>query len=392
MKPLESIIVLEFSTMITASLASMMMAEQGARVIKVEPYEMGDPMRYLGAKKADISALFANCNRGKEALRIDLKTEEGQTIIRSMIADVDVVIHNFRPGVMDKLNLGSEALRAINPQLVYVAISGFGTEGPLRDVPAYDPIIQAHAGVAATQGRGDEPAFVRTLLCDKITGYTACQAVTAALFARERSGEGQHIDLSMIDSGLFFIFLDGFQNHTLLDDDHERAGLLIDILYEPWVTKDGSVTISASSFEKQSLFLKAIDMGELLEIERFSTFANQLRNLGEMRALVSARCAEITSDEMVAKLRAVDVPCAKCLTRDEVLAQEQLATTGTIDEFQHPVAGAIRRVLAPPKFGGERLEPGSGAPSHGQDSDQVLRSFGISEAEITALRDQEVVG
>ena len=195
MKPLESITVLEFSTMITASLASMMMAEQGARVIKVEPYEMGDPMRYLGAKKADISALFANCNRGKEALRIDLKTEEGQTIIRSTIADVDVVIHTFRPGVMDKLNLGSEALRAINPQLVYVAISGFGTEGPLRDVPAYDPIIQAHAGVAATQGRGDEPAFVRTLLCDKITGYTACQAVTAALFARERSGEGQHIDL-----------------------------------------------------------------------------------------------------------------------------------------------------------------------------------------------------
>ena len=223
MKPLESVTILEFSTMITASLASMMMAEQGARVIKVEPMEMGDPMRYIGARKADISALFANCNRGKESLRIDLKSAEGVETIKAMIPSVDVVIHNFRPGVMDKLGLGSECLRSINPKLIYTAISGFGTKGPLSGAPAYDPMIQAHAGVAAAQGRGDQPAFMRTLLCDKITGYTACQAVTSALFMRERVGEGQHLDLSMIDSGLFFIFLDGFQNDTLLSDDHERG-------------------------------------------------------------------------------------------------------------------------------------------------------------------------
>ena len=197
MKPLESITILEFSTMITASLASMMMGEQGARVIKVEPMAMGDPMRYIGARKADISALFANCNRGKESLRIDLKSEEGVRVIKEMIPSVDVVIHNFRPGVMDKLGLGSETLRGINSKLIYTAISGFGTEGPMSSTPAYDPIIQAHAGVAATQGKGDEPAFMRTLLCDKITGYTACQAVTSALFLRERTGVGQHIDLSL---------------------------------------------------------------------------------------------------------------------------------------------------------------------------------------------------
>ena len=141
MKPLESITILEFSTMITASLASMMMAEQGARVIKVEPMAMGDPMRYIGARKADISALFANCNRGKESLRIDLKSEEGVRVIKEMIPSVDVVIHNFRPGVMDKLGLGSETLRGINSKLIYTAISGFGTEGPMSSAPAYDPII-----------------------------------------------------------------------------------------------------------------------------------------------------------------------------------------------------------------------------------------------------------
>lgn len=391
MKPLESITILEFSTMITASLASMMMAEQGARVIKVEPMTMGDPMRYIGARKADISALFANCNRGKESLRIDLKSEEGVRVIKEIIPSVDVVIHNFRPGVMDKLGLGSETLRGINSKLVYTAISGFGTEGPMSSAPAYDPIIQAHAGVAATQGKADEPAFMRTLLCDKITGYTACQAVTSALFLRERTGVGQHIDLSMIDSGLFFIFLDGFQNHTLLSDDHERGGMLIDILYDPWVCSDGGVIISAGSYEMQKRFLTSIDMQHLLEDERFANFENQMRNIQVLKGLVSERCAELSCDDMVGRLREVDVPCAKVMTRDEVLAQEQLWANGTVDIYDHPIAGSSRRILAPPLFGGERLEPGSAAPTHGQHTRDVLESFGKSEAEIQKLSSAGIV-
>ena len=391
MKPLESITILEFSTMITASLASMMMAEQGARVIKVEPMTMGDPMRYIGARKADISALFANCNRGKESLRIDLKSEEGVRVIKEMIPSVDVVIHNFRPGVMDKLGLGSETLRGINSKLIYTAISGFGTEGPMSSAPAYDPIIQAHAGVAATQGKGDEPAFMRTLLCDKITGYTACQAVTSALFLRERTGVGQHIDLSMIDSGLFFIFLDGFQNHTLLSDDHERGGMLIDILYDPWVCSDGGVIISAGSYEMQKRFLTSIDMQHLLEDERFANFENQMRNIQVLKGLVSERCAKLSCDDMVGRLREVDVPCAKVMTRDEVLAQEQLSANGTVDIYDHPIAGSSRRILAPPLFGGERLEPGSGAPTHGQHTWGGLESFGMSEADIQKLSSAGIV-
>ena len=391
MKPLESVTILEFSTMITASLASMMMAEQGARVIKVEPMEMGDPMRYIGARKADISALFANCNRGKESLRIDLKSAEGVETIKAMIPSVDVVIHNFRPGVMDKLGLGSECLRSINPKLIYTAISGFGTKGPLSGAPAYDPMIQAHAGVAAAQGRGDQPAFMRTLLCDKITGYTACQAVTSALFMRERVGEGQHLDLSMIDSGLFFIFLDGFQNDTLLSDDHERGPLLIDILYDPWLCSDGSVIISLGSYEIQRRFLTAIDMSQLLEDPRFDSFENQIRNIRELKALVAPRCASLTCDDMVDRLRLADVPCAKVMTREEVLSQEQLAANGTVETYDHPVAGLSRRVLSPPLFGGERLEPGSGAPTHGQHTDSVLQSFGLSGERVQYLRNKAVI-
>ena len=391
MKPLESVTILEFSTMITASLASMMMAEQGARVIKVEPMEMGDPMRYIGARKADISELFANCNRGKESLRIDLKSAEGVETIKAMIPAVDVVIHNFRPGVMDKLGLGSECLRSINPKLIYTAISGFGTKGPLSGAPAYDPMIQAHAGVAAAQGRGDQPAFMRTLLCDKITGYTACQAVTSALFMRERVGEGQHLDLSMIDSGLFFIFLDGFQNDTLLSDDHERGPMLIDILYDPWLCSDGSVIISLGSYEIQRRFLTAIDMSQLLEDPRFDSFENQIRNIRELKALVAPRCASLTCDDMVDRLRLADVPCAKVMTREEVLSQEQLAANGTVEIYDHPVAGLSRRVLSPPLFGGDRLEPGSGAPTHGQHTDSVLQSFGLSGERVQYLRNKAII-
>ena len=320
MKPLEGITILEFSTMITAALASMMLAEQGARVIKVEPHDAGDPMRYIGARKGDISSLFAGCNRGKESLAIDLKSEAGQDAIRALIPQVDVVIHNFRPGTMETLNLGFDALKDINRRLVYMAISGFGTEGPLRRAPAYDPIIQAHSGMAATQGGDESPAFIRSLLCDKITAYTACQAVTSALFARERSGEGQLVDLSMLDAGLFFMFPDGFQNHALLDDDVIPGGLLIDILYDLTLTRDGGITVAAANQEMQGRMLNAIGLLHLLQDERFNTMAKLVENLHLFREEVAKKCLEYTSDELIALLREVEVPCAKCLSRDDVLA------------------------------------------------------------------------
>ena len=156
MKPFEGITVLEFSTMITASLAAMMLGEQGARVIKVEPTETGDPLRYIGAEKGGISSIFANCNRGKESIRLDLKSASGQAIIREMATDCDVVIHNFRPGVMNKHGLGTVDLRSLNPRLIYIAISGFGAKGPLRAAPADDPVIQAHSGMTAAQGGGGQ--------------------------------------------------------------------------------------------------------------------------------------------------------------------------------------------------------------------------------------------
>ena len=312
MQPLEGTQVLEFSTMITASLAAMMMGEQGASVIKVEPMELGDPMRYLGSSKGGISALFANCNRGKQSLSLDIKSAEARAVVEQLAAETDVLLCNYRPGVMDKLGLGSQHLRSLNPRLIYCAISGFGTEGPDRGAPAYDPIIQAQSGFAAVQGAGKAgPEFVRNLTCDKITAYTALQAVTAALLLREKTGEGQHIDLSMMDAGLFFLFPDGFMHRTLLDEDAEHNPPLSELLYELTVTKDGAVTLSAANQAQQVGLLAAIDQLHLLADERFNSMEKLVANIDEFREILRGEFLKHETDDLLQKLKENDVPAAK---------------------------------------------------------------------------------
>ncbi|MEZ5551932.1 MAG: CoA transferase [Pseudomonadales bacterium] len=390
MAPLEGITIIEFSTMITASLAAMMAAEQGARVIKIEPVETGDPMRGIGTSKAGMSGLFANCNRGKESVRLDLKDPRGQALAAQLSRDADVVIHNFRPGVMDGLGLGSDALRAANPRLIYVAITGFGTQGPLANAPAYDPVVQAHAGIAASQGR-ETPAFVRNLMCDKITAYTACQALTAALFQRERTDTGQHIDLSMLDSSLFFLFPDAFMNHTLLDEDAVFQPLLADLLYELTLTSDGAVTISASTPAQRMGVYRALGKEEMATDPRFSTLPELMKNMAEYRGLMAAAFAALDTETLLTRLADNDVPCARCLTKEEVLTDAQVAANGTLDETRHPHLGRIRRVRSPAKFGGDRLPAASDSPAHGEHTRRVLAAAGLESTEIDALTRAGVV-
>lgn len=391
MRPLEGITVVELSTMITASLAAMMAAEQGATVIKVEPLDQGDPMRYIGSGKGGDSGLFANCNRGKRAVSVDLKQPEGAEIVRRLASDADVLISNYRPGVLERLGLGSTALRDANPRLVYVAISGFGTDGPMASAPAYDPVIQAQAGIAAVQGT-DQPAFVRSLVCDKITAYTACQALTAALFERERTGRGQHVDLSMMDASLFFMFPDGFMNDTLLDDDVAHQPLLADLLYELTATRDGGITISAGTADQRAGVLRALGREDLAADPRFATMEALVANIDAYREELRSAFAVQETDAILERLRAEDVPCAKCLSREEVLAHPQLAANGSIDTAVHPRMGTLRRVRLPARFHGERLEPAGHSPAHGEHTREVLRELGYSDADIQRLAGGRVVG
>ncbi len=386
-QPLTGLTVIELSTMITASFAAMMLGEQGARVIKIEPTDMGDPMRYIGMQKGGQSALFAGCNRGKESIRVNLKSAAGQGIVRKLAESADVLLHNFRPGVMDGVNLGSETLRAANPKLIYAAVSGFGTKGPLSSAPAYDPIVQAQAGITAVQGQGDNK-FIRNLICDKITAYTACQAVTAALFERERSGAGQHIDLSMLDAGLFFMFPDGFMNHALLDDDVAPQPLLADLLYELTETADGHITISAGMPHQRLGMLKAIGKAEEIGSDpRFATMDKLVENIVAYQAITRAAFKELTTAEALARLKANDVPCGECLDRDQALGHEQISANDTAEIVSHPGMGQLRVIKSPAKFAGERLPVGRLSPGHGEHTDSVLEGYGFSAADRDALRE-----
>ena len=391
MKPLEGINVLEFSTMITASFAAMMMAEQGASVTKVEPIELGDPMRFLGSNKGGISALFANFNRGKKSLRLDIKDEKGKEIIRKLAKDADVILCNFRPGIMDKLGLGSESLRKANPKLIYAAITGFGTEGPEKNRPAYDPIIQAQAGFAAVQGQGKEgPELVRNLLCDKVTAYTACQAVTAALYVREKTGEGQHIDLSMMDAGLFFVFGDGFMHKTLLDDDAEELPPLSQLLYDLTETKDGGITMSAANSAQQIGLFTALDQLHLLADERFNSQEKLVAHYAELKEILREKFLEFETDEILERLSENDVPAAKCLDYQDVLDHVQYQANSTVDIVDHPILGRMHQVKLPAKFQGQRLEPAVGCPGHGEHTVELLQGLGLSKDEIDDLFEHKV--
>lgn len=392
MKPLAGIRVLEFSTMITASFAAMMLAEQGAEVIKIEPVELGDPMRYLGSSKGGFSALFANCNRGKRSLRLDIKSDAGREIIESLSLETDVVLCNYRPGVMAGLGLGSEQLRSVNPRLIYAGVSGFGVEGPHRDAPAYDPIIQALSGFAAVQGQGkDGPEFMQSLMCDKVTAYTVCQAVTTALYVREKTGEGQNIDLSMIDAGLYFLFPDGFMHHTLLDDDVDHHPPLSELLYELAETQDGGVTVSAATPGQQVGLLTAIDRLDLFGDERFNSIEKIVQNVDEFRAELSDGIASFTTDELLVKLHQNDVPAARPLDYHEVLAHPQYEANDSHDVAIHSRLGSMVRIKPPARFGGERLEPASDSPAHGEHTVEVLQELGHSAEDISALVDKGIV-
>jgi crotonobetainyl-CoA:carnitine CoA-transferase CaiB-like acyl-CoA transferase len=195
----------------------------------------------------------------------------------------------------------------------------------------------------------------------------------------------------MLDAGLFFIFPDGFQNHTLLDEDVAPQPLLIDLLYELTVTKDGAVTISAGTADQQMRSLIAMGMEHLLADERFDDMQKLLTNIDVFKSLVAGEYLKYTTDEVIAKMAEADVPCARFLDRDEVLAQEQLQANGSVDVIDHPLMGSMRVVKSPPRFGGEVLEPGSPSPDHGQHTRQVLASFSVDETRIEKMFGDGVV-
>ncbi len=371
-QPLAGTKVVEFSTMITASLATMMFAQQGADVIKVEPPGTGDPMRWLGSQKGGISGLFHNCNQAKRSITLNLKAAEDVAHARQLCLSADVVIHNYRPGVMDRLGLGSKALRQEKPELVYCAITGFGHEGPLSGRPAYDHVMQAMAGFMTLQGHPEGFAYVKTLICDKITAYTAAQAITAALFARERGAGGQHIDLSMLESCVAFLWPDGGMHLTLQADDVTHGAPFADYYQLPLRSTDGAIAYAAMTDDHWAAIFDIVGRPDLKTEEKYKGMANRSVHMAELASIIAAQKPDLTSAEMVAALAEHDVPAAPCLALEDLPAHQQAVAIGIFEQTEHPLLGAVQHVSAPARFGGTKLAPCGPSPALGEHSDAIL--------------------
>jgi crotonobetainyl-CoA:carnitine CoA-transferase CaiB-like acyl-CoA transferase len=334
-----------------------------------------------------MSAYFANNNRGKRSIAIDLTKEAGHEVVRRLTAGADVFAQNFRPGVVDRLGLSAQSLRADNPRLVYASISGFGTTGPLADAPAYDHVVQALSGFAAIQTAGTtEPSMVRHGVIDKATAYTLAQAITAALFQRERTERGTVIDVSMLDVAIAFLWPDGMMDHTVDEPSTVLPPTSRSFRVSP--TADGQVvlvTLTAAQWSGLTSALLDDDNAAMTDTsERMKGGADVMRRV---RAVI----ADMPTDEVVSRLRAADVPVAPVRDLHEVADDPQVVASGTVRAFDHTVLGGVHQPRPAPMFDGLATEPDASAPLLGEHTDEVLREAGWRDDEIAELRADEVI-
>jgi len=381
--PLDGVRVLDLSVVVSGPLATMMLADQGADVIKVETPGLGDIVRYLGSSRAGMSGLFVNCNRGKRSITLDLKHPLGLDLFRRMVEQADVLVQNYRPGTAERLGIGYDDLHLLNDDLIYVSISGFGQDGPYAGRRVYDNVIQAYSGFAGVQTdpRNGEPTVLRTLVCDKITAYAAAQAITAALFNRARGGRGQHIELAMLDSAVSFLWPDAGMDLTLLEDDATRAPTIASF-YSTTRMSDGFTTTTVLSDAEWHGLCAAVGRLDLVSDPRFLTLPDRMANAHEMVALMGAAARTTSRADFIAAAEAHDVPAAPVLELAEVPDDPQIQHNRVFAYRHHPTVGAVREVRSAASFSGTPAITASPAPRLGEHSDEIAAEFGFSGHEL----------
>ena len=384
-KPLAGIKVIELSNMITCSLAAMTLSAQGAEIIKIEPPVLGDKMRPLGTQKNGVSGFFHNCNRGKRSLAIDLKSEAGVRAVKALSSNADILLHNYRPGVMDKLGLGSRELRNLNEKLIYVAISGFGTKGPMTDLPAFDHVIQGMAGFTDLQSSNEGSYdFIKTFICDKVTAYTTSQAATAALLARTNTGVGQHIDISMLHACLSFMWPDGMMHRTLKDEDRFEMSPGSDY-FQTINYSDGGVAVAPLTNEHWEALLPMLGYPELIGTPLYESVASRMTNMKDVLEVLKSPRNDIGVDRAMKILIEADVPCSPCIKRDEIETVEQIKAIGALETYVTEAMGRLTAPTPPILFEGKPTSQAEPSPLLGEHGKEILIELGWREAEIEKL-------
>ena len=382
---------MDFTSIYSGPIATAILGDQGADVIKIEPAE-GDLMRKGRPMRNNVSGHVAMLNRNKRSIVVDARSDAGRGLLLDLIDTADVVVENFRPGVMDRLGLGWEVTGTRNPKLVYVSINGVGSTGPYAKRRVYDAVIQAVSGVAALQSdpTTGRPQMINTLVCDKITSLNAAQVISAALFARERNGAGQHVELTMLDAALNFIWPDAMHNQTFVGDDVETVPNLDHSLFVRQ-TADGFVAVMPVKAAEWEGTFKALGLDALWGDERFATPRDRQLNSELLQGHMDSAYASFSTDEMCARLEANDVPFARINIRAGVIDDPQIVAMQALLEFDHPHAGAMRQPRPQGQFSGTPAGIHRCSPGLGEHTDEILTELGRNEIEISKLRADKVV-
>lgn len=389
--PLAGYRIVDLSRVLSGPAATMLLADQGADVIKVEPLD-GDITRMMGIGRDGMTCGFLNINRGKRGMALDLHSAAGLGIVRRLLKTADVFVQNFRPGAAAKLGLGLTAVREIRDDIIYVSISGFGAVGPFAGKRVYDPVIQALSGITDIQADTDtgRPRMIRTVIPDKTTALTAAQAITAALLGRVRSGRGQHVELAMLDATIAYLWPEGMINFTLVDSQHDvRVGQVAqDLVFK---TQDGYITAGAMSDDEWRGMCTVLRRLEWIDDARFKTTAARFSNARERIAATAEIFATGSSAEWLTQLDRHGVPCAPILSRAETLRHEQVLANDLIREYEHPALGRVRQPRPAARFEGVHFNRQPIAPRLGEHNPALLAELGYTDHEVDEFIRQGVI-
>jgi crotonobetainyl-CoA:carnitine CoA-transferase CaiB-like acyl-CoA transferase len=389
---LSGIRVVDLSRILSGPFCSMFLADMGAEVIKVEDVEDGDPVRKQGAVRNGYSLYFATFNRNKRSLTLDLRSAEGKAILRKLIGTADVVLDNYRPGVMERMGLSRAELEAIKPDIVSCHVTGFGLDGPYRDRPSFDFIAQAMSGFMSVNGADNEPpARAAPPLSDLIAGAYAAMGICAALVRRERTGKGEEVTTSLVDgmiSNLAFLAAHYFgtgQQPRRTGNDHALVAP-----YGLFDASDGQVAIAPSN---DAVYFKLLDVLELTHLRHhpeFRTNADRFERRAAINALINEQTGKQPIDHWVTVLNAAGVPCGRVMSLPEVFADPQVRHQQMQVTIDHPVHGKLDVLGFPIKFSDDPCRMHRPPPILGADTDAILGELGYSAVEIGALRNRHV--
>jgi crotonobetainyl-CoA:carnitine CoA-transferase CaiB-like acyl-CoA transferase len=389
--PLAGITVLDLTSVLYGPYASQTLGDWGAEVIKIEPLT-GDTWRYSGQfRNRGMTGQFMAVNRNKRSLALDLKQPDGKSVLQRLIATADVLLTNIRPAALARLGFGYEACQQINSRLVYAAATGFGQDGPWAARPAFDEVIQASSGFASAMGSDDEPAFVPSLVADKICGLTLVAAVSAALVHRERTGKGQMVEVPMLETITAFNSIEMLGGHAF-DPPIGPAGYKRMKERRPVRTKDGWLTMLPYSGENWCIFFEAVGHPECIERFAVRDAVARAKNIDQIYNKMAEIAITRTTAEWEELLLRIDVPHAAFAKITEIAEQPHLKAVGMIATLDHPSEGKIRQARPSARFSDTPAEIHRMPPRLGEHSRAILREAGFTDEDVASMIEKKVVG